>query len=266
VRLLNYRKDGTPFWNMLSIAPMSDVDGAVCFFIGVQVDVTSKETPTQLDGMPAVDQTAEKQALDTAKIQSAVKEAAVDRQQAGKDPFAVIPHSKLCVKPHSSMDRAWHALAKVQEEHGSIELKHFKRVQQLGSGDVGLVDLVKIQGSDVTVAMKTIDKLEILERNKLHRLITEENILQARVHCCVCVRVLARCCAFWTANNMLVHALALPCCLHCSTPRTQCDLGERVAHKFKPCIMSEACMCRRAITPSSRHSTAPSRASTTCTL
>ena len=66
----------------------------------------------------------------------------------------------------------------MQEEHGTIELKHFKRVQQLGSGDVGLVDLVKIQGSDVTVAMKTIDKLEILERNKLHRLITEESILQ----------------------------------------------------------------------------------------
>lgn len=39
-----------------------------------------------------------------------------------------------------------------------------------------------MQGSDVTVAMKTIDKLEILERNKLHRLITEESILQRCDH------------------------------------------------------------------------------------
>ena len=37
VRLLNYRKDGTPFWNMLSIAPINDADGVLRFYIGVQV-------------------------------------------------------------------------------------------------------------------------------------------------------------------------------------------------------------------------------------
>ena len=36
VRLLNYRKDGTPFWNMLSIAPINDADGVLRFYIGVQ--------------------------------------------------------------------------------------------------------------------------------------------------------------------------------------------------------------------------------------
>nr|AHZ63928.1 phototropin [Bolbocoleon piliferum] len=180
VRLLNYKKDGTPFWNMLSVAPMMDVDGTVCFFIGVQVNVTA-ETPAQ-DGLPAVDQGAVKKALDTAQIQSAVSHLHTKPSSPGRDPFSAIPHAKLRIKPHRSMDRAWHALHKLQQAEGTIELRHFKRVQQLGSGDVGLVDLVRIQGSDVTVAMKTIDKVEILERNKLHRLLTEENILQQCDH------------------------------------------------------------------------------------
>ena len=36
VRILNYRKGGAPFWNMLTIAPMADVDGTPRFLIGVQ--------------------------------------------------------------------------------------------------------------------------------------------------------------------------------------------------------------------------------------
>jgi phosphoserine phosphatase RsbU/P len=40
VQLLNYRKDGTPFWNRLSITPVLDGSGAATHFIGVQSDVT----------------------------------------------------------------------------------------------------------------------------------------------------------------------------------------------------------------------------------
>ena len=36
VELLNYRKDGTSFWNELSISPVRDVDGRVTHFVGVQ--------------------------------------------------------------------------------------------------------------------------------------------------------------------------------------------------------------------------------------
>lgn len=37
VRILNYKKNGSPFWNMLTVAPMADADGTTRFFIGVQV-------------------------------------------------------------------------------------------------------------------------------------------------------------------------------------------------------------------------------------
>ncbi|MBC8998593.1 diguanylate cyclase [Pseudomonas sp. N40(2020)] len=42
VVLRNYRKDGTMFWNELSISPIHDEAGAVSNFIGIQKDVTSR--------------------------------------------------------------------------------------------------------------------------------------------------------------------------------------------------------------------------------
>lgn len=42
VELLNYRKDGTPFWNALFISPVRDEQGQLIHFIGVQADVTER--------------------------------------------------------------------------------------------------------------------------------------------------------------------------------------------------------------------------------
>lgn len=52
------------------------------------------------------------------------------------------------------------ALADVQERDGCIKLRHFRRVKQLGSGDVGLIDLVQLQGTEHKFAMKTADQHE----------------------------------------------------------------------------------------------------------
>jgi len=43
VQLLNYRKDGSPFWNRLSITPLRDEAGQVTHFVGVQSDVTDQK-------------------------------------------------------------------------------------------------------------------------------------------------------------------------------------------------------------------------------
>jgi len=42
VEILNFRKDGTPFWNRLSITPVRNADGRVTHFIGIQSDVTQR--------------------------------------------------------------------------------------------------------------------------------------------------------------------------------------------------------------------------------
>lgn len=43
VELRNYRKDGSPFWNRVSIAPVYDPEGEVLNYIGFQSDVTERK-------------------------------------------------------------------------------------------------------------------------------------------------------------------------------------------------------------------------------
>jgi two-component system cell cycle sensor histidine kinase/response regulator CckA len=62
VELLNYRKDGTPFWNELSISPVQNAAGRVSHFVGVSADVTARrrleEQLRQSQKMEAVGQLA----------------------------------------------------------------------------------------------------------------------------------------------------------------------------------------------------------------
>ena len=41
--ILNYRKDGTEFWNEITISPVQDAQGNVTHFVGVQTDVTARQ-------------------------------------------------------------------------------------------------------------------------------------------------------------------------------------------------------------------------------
>ncbi len=43
VDILNYRKDGTPFWNRLSITPVEDDEGELTHYVGVQSDITKRK-------------------------------------------------------------------------------------------------------------------------------------------------------------------------------------------------------------------------------
>ncbi|HEX7720320.1 MAG TPA: PAS domain-containing protein, partial [Woeseiaceae bacterium] len=42
VEILNYRKDGTPFWNALSLNPVKNESGTLEYFVGVQTDITHR--------------------------------------------------------------------------------------------------------------------------------------------------------------------------------------------------------------------------------
>jgi diguanylate cyclase (GGDEF)-like protein/PAS domain S-box-containing protein len=44
VTLINYRRDGTPFWNEVALAAERDEDGAVIRFLGIQKDVSDRIT------------------------------------------------------------------------------------------------------------------------------------------------------------------------------------------------------------------------------
>ncbi|HMO10299.1 MAG TPA: PAS domain-containing protein, partial [Actinotalea sp.] len=42
ITVLNYRKDGSPFWNQVSVSPVPDDSGRVSHWVGIQVDVTEQ--------------------------------------------------------------------------------------------------------------------------------------------------------------------------------------------------------------------------------
>jgi diguanylate cyclase (GGDEF)-like protein len=44
VTLCNYRKDGTPFWNNLYLAPVRDDEGVVTHFVGIQHDISERKS------------------------------------------------------------------------------------------------------------------------------------------------------------------------------------------------------------------------------
>ncbi|WP_375491465.1 SpoIIE family protein phosphatase [uncultured Jatrophihabitans sp.] len=62
---LNYRKDGTTFWNELSISPVRDRTGEVTHFVGVQADVTARVEAQQArnDALSQVAQAADRLAM-----------------------------------------------------------------------------------------------------------------------------------------------------------------------------------------------------------
>jgi PAS domain S-box-containing protein len=40
IDVLNYRKNGTSFWNRLSLEPVADPSGRITHYIGLQSDIT----------------------------------------------------------------------------------------------------------------------------------------------------------------------------------------------------------------------------------
>jgi diguanylate cyclase (GGDEF)-like protein/PAS domain S-box-containing protein len=86
VTLLNYRADGTPFWNEVSLAPQRGDDGNLVGYIGVQKDVTARMRADarihQLTSFDAVTGLANRAALHD-ELRSALHRARVhDRELA----------------------------------------------------------------------------------------------------------------------------------------------------------------------------------------
>ena len=70
VEILNYRKDGSAFWNRLSITPVRDGAGEVTHFIGVQSDVTARKTAE--DGLRRSKEALEQDMRLAARVQQAL--------------------------------------------------------------------------------------------------------------------------------------------------------------------------------------------------
>jgi PAS domain S-box-containing protein len=47
IEILNYRRDGTPFWNAVFVAPVYDDDGKLIYFFASQLDITRRRSSEQ---------------------------------------------------------------------------------------------------------------------------------------------------------------------------------------------------------------------------
>lgn len=167
VRLLNYTKSGTPFWNMLTVAPVFDAQRFVRFYVGVQVNVTAIVNGEAISGEEASKMAA----------RTVTQSLFPNEKKKPDDLWKNFSGRGVGIKPHKRLDSKWNAILKVVESDGEVNKDHFNIIRTLGQGDVGRVLLVELKGTDEQFALKMLDKKEMLDRNKIHRVKVEETIL-----------------------------------------------------------------------------------------
>nr|AML78582.1 putative LOV domain-containing protein [Talbotia elegans] len=181
VQLINYTKSGKKFWNLFHLQPMRDQKGELQYFIGVQLDGSDHVEPlrnrlsetTELQSTKLVKATA-------GNVDEAVRELP-DANVRPEDLWAI--HSRLVFpKPHKRNNASWAAIEKIVEKGEQLGLKHFKPIRPLGCGDTGSVHLVELQGTGELFAMKAMEKSVMLNRNKVHRVCIEREIISLLDH------------------------------------------------------------------------------------
>ena len=115
VELVNYRKDGSAFWNELKLSPVTEADGSVHRYIGLQSDVTDRRA----------------------------REREVERR-ASRDPL-----TGLCNRSHlfARLERAMVGGGRDDALHALfVDLDGFKRINDAfghGTGDALLVETAR---------------------------------------------------------------------------------------------------------------------------
>lgn len=85
VTLLNYRKDGSAFWNQLSLSPVFDADGELVNFVGVQVDVTARVANERARADAMQDAEAARELAVQAQAESDVARADAERARVDSE-------------------------------------------------------------------------------------------------------------------------------------------------------------------------------------
>lgn len=190
VQLLNYTRGGRRFWNLFHLQAMRDDKGDLQYFIGVQQETVApqplRQPPGVLDILP--DRVEQEKAKVVRATAHNIDMAARELPDANLIPENLwMQHSKVVTPlPHSKMNSSsWYAIRRVQRRLRRGErlgLKHFRPIKPLGSGDTGSVHLVELRGTGQVFALKAMDKFMMLQRNKVHRVRAEREILAMMDH------------------------------------------------------------------------------------
>nr|AML76832.1 putative LOV domain-containing protein [Tetraselmis cordiformis] len=75
VRLINYKKSGEPFWNLLTLSPVKNAAGQVIKIVGVQIDITSKPAPESVNSKSIRQEIPIEAKLTTGVVQAGILQA-----------------------------------------------------------------------------------------------------------------------------------------------------------------------------------------------
>ena len=175
VRLLNYKKNGKPFWNMFNISPVfGPGEGRAPFLVGVQMDV-GKIIPGLK--VPKVEDPHKALSSHLRHMPSKIKRAVAEWDLAFDGKVR-----RPC--PHQRGDPNFELLKEHCSKHGNLAPQSFVSIQKVGSGDVGTVYLVHLKEGPVTslFALKALDKKEMIKRQKAARVLLEHRMLDTVDH------------------------------------------------------------------------------------
>ena len=130
VELVNYRRDGTPFWNRVHVTPLRDDDGTVTHFLGHQQDVTEYKAVEY--GLAGRDGPVERPAgilwmVDTDGVllsvdQRLLTRLAVDRDTALGRHFSDVLDSRVVTDGFDELERAVEAVLQGKRERLRLEM------------------------------------------------------------------------------------------------------------------------------------------------
>ncbi|KAG0762011.1 hypothetical protein G6F57_007476 [Rhizopus arrhizus] len=92
----------------------------------------------------------------------------------------MVPPVSECVS--KKINRRSYAANSVKVKQVQVGPSSFSKIRLLGKGDVGKVYLVRQKGTERLLAMKVLSKKEMLRRNKVKRVLAEQEILSSANH------------------------------------------------------------------------------------
>nr|AHZ63845.1 neochrome 1 [Cylindrocystis brebissonii] len=175
VQLLIYKKkSGRTVWVVFNLAMVRDTNGEVLYIVNVIKECGSAELDEEQ--FKKMKFKAEAEASSVAEALRNLPDAAAMEKQW------TIHSMEVTAKPHVCLESSWAAVKKIRSEEGRLGLKHFRPVKPLGTGDSGSVVLAELRGTGHLFAVKVMDKENMIERNKVHRVAAEREILERLDH------------------------------------------------------------------------------------
>lgn len=163
VDILNYRKDGTAFWNALYISPVTDEHGSLLFFFASQLDVT---------GRKQVELQAQ---AERARIEEAVQSRTRELEEALRSRTELLHEVEHRVKNNLQLISAL-ILIELKRANGSVEQQALstlkERIEALASvhrrlyrdGDISRFDVAAFVREFSSEALRTRAQREVALR------------------------------------------------------------------------------------------------------